>query len=502
MNRTDCLIAATLAGAAGLAWNYLPSAPCWLTIGGLGVTAGVWLEWRVHRQRTTVVELGGLAWDRNAFCQGWLITGATGSGKTRSGIHQLLHQLFHRGFRFGLLCIDDKGVLFETLVGMARHFGREADTTLLQVRPNEAGEDWKPTHRFNLTGDRSIPAGTYARCVVDTAVALGNRQEQSFFRRAAQILIGQGLTALEALGYDVTLENVHNLLTNLADLQSAITELRDRPATAELARQLQDFLNQPPEQRAGVVGTVSNYLHYFTTPEVAEVFSRDSTFSLGELDQGKIICLALPQRLQTERRYLGTFLKQLFHLHVLRRFDRPRDEREKQNLLVLLADEAQHFVTASEDGLSDHSLVDVIREAGAAFIAATQSTTSLIPPLGVEQSKVFTLNLRNRLIFTAADEDDAKASADFLGKKTVLERSWTTSDGKRSQTRTETEAYRVKTHELRKLRKHQCLVVHADKGFRKTVLPPLEADGQVSPWFGWWRGLWRRVLSYRRARTK
>ena len=115
---------------------------------------------------------------------------------------------------------------------------------------------------------------------------------------------------------------------------------------------------------------------------------------------------------------------------------------------------------------------------------------SLIPPLGAEQTMVFKLNLRNRLIFTADDEDDAKASADFLGKKMVLERSWTYSDGKRSQTRTEREDYHMKPHELRKLRKHQCVVVHADKGFTKTVLPPLEADGSVSPWFGWWRRWW------------
>lgn len=301
---------------------------------------------------------------------------------------------------------------------------------------------------------------------MDVAVALGSRNEQSFFRRAAQILIGQGLSALEALGYEVTLENVHNLLTNLADLQTAIAQLRASPTTAELARQLQDFFDQPPEQRAGVLGTVSNYLHYFTTPEMAEVFSRDSTFSLADLDQGKIICLALPHRFQTERRYLGTFLKQLFHLHVLRRFDLPQAERVKLSLLVLLADEAQHFVTASEDGLSDHSLVDVIRESGAAFIAATQSTTSLIPPLGAEQSKVLTLNLRNRLIFTAADEDDAKASADFLGKRIVRERSWTFSDGKRSETINEKEDHRIKPHQLRKLRKYECIVVHADKGFR------------------------------------
>ncbi len=483
MNRTDWLAAATAAGAAGACWFWLPLSHRGI---GLGIVGMATLVFELVRKRSpTVIELGGMTWDRHAFCQSWLITGATGSGKTCSGILHILHQLFKRRSRFGLLCIDDKGVLFETLVAMAGHFGRAQEVVLLQVRPTGAQADWKAQHRFNLIGDRSIPAATYARCVVDTAIAMGNRQEQSFFRRAAQIQIEQGITALEALGYDVTLENVHHLLTNPADLQTAISDLKRSPQTVELGRQLQESMDQPPEQRAGITGTISNYLHAYTTPEVAEVFCRDSTFALGNLDQGRIACLALPQRFQSERRYLGTFLKQLFHLHVLRRFDLPKAEREKQNLLVILADEAQHFVTASEDGLSDHSLVDVIREAGACFIAATQSTTSLIPTLGAEQASVLTLNLRNRLIFTAADEEDAKASADFIGKKTILQKSWTRSDGKRSETLSETEVYHVKPHLLRKLRKHQCIVVHADKGFRKRILPPLEPDGRVSPWFGW-----------------
>lgn len=486
MKTLDWLVALTLAGVAGGGWWLLPSPDGWVVVVGVLFLAWLWQAWRARQERQTVVELGGLRWNRHTFCQGWLITGVTGSGKTRSGIHQLLHQLFRRVRRFGLLCIDDKGVLFESLVAMARHHDRERDMILLQVRPADATPDWKPVHRFNLIGDRSIPAATYAACIVNAAVVLGNRQEQSFFRRAAQIVLGLGIRSLEALAYEVTLENLHTLLNNLADLQKVITQLRERPATAELARQLQDFLDQPPEQRAGIVGTLDNYLRHFTSPEVAEVFSRDSTFSLIELDQGRLVCLAIPHRLQTERRYIGTFLKQLFHLHVLRRFDRPRAQREQLNLLVMLADEAQHFLTASEDGLSDHSLVDVVRESGAAFIAATQSTTSLIPPLGADAAKVLTLNLRNRLLFTAADEDDARASADFLGKKIVRKRSSTFAHGQRSETWTEEEVYRIPPHELRKLRKHQCVVVHADRGFRKRILPPLEPDGSVSPWFRRW----------------
>jgi hypothetical protein len=195
----------------------------------------------------------------------------------------------------------------------------------------------------------------------------------------------------------------------------------------------------------------------------------------------------LPQEYLTERRFVGTFLKLLFYTHALARFDAPAEERVNHNLLLLLADECQHFVSISDDGASDHNIVDLVREAGVAVVAATQSTTSLNPVLGPEAAKVFTLNLRNRLIFTAADEDDAKASAEFVGKRIVKNKSWTWSAGKRSQTLTEAEDYRIKPHELRRLRKHQCVIVHANGRYRKRLLPPLAPDGTVARWFKrWW----------------
>lgn len=69
-----------------------------------------------------IVELKGFKWSREDFCRGWLITGDTGSGKTRSGINQLLFQVFENDDNWGGLCIDDKGVYWETLVEMAKTF--------------------------------------------------------------------------------------------------------------------------------------------------------------------------------------------------------------------------------------------------------------------------------------------------------------------------------------------------------------------------------------------
>lgn len=439
-------------------------------------------------RKAAVVELAGFRWTRADFCRGWLITGDTGSGKTRSGITPLLFQVFKNEPGWGGLCIDDKGLYWETLQQMAHHFGRENDLILLQVRPESAPLSWQPNQTYNLTSDRSVPYNTFAKAVVDTASSLGQAGDKGFFKNQAQVHIARALEILREIRADVTLENAYHLLIDERDLQEALDDL-DAGASSSARHELishfrNRFLNQPPEQIGGVKETIANYLQAFVTPEIAQVFCpAANTFNFADIDRGKIICVAMPQKFQTERRYVNTFLKMLFHTHALRRFDKPKEERQRDNLIVLWADEAQRFVTASEEGMSDYNCVDVIREAQATVVAAAQSSTSFVPPLGREKARVFTLNLRNRLIFKAADEEGALESADFIGKAKVIKKSWGYSGGKMSRNYSEQEEHRIKPHILRTMAKHAAVVVHCERGCRRKMLPPLEPDGSVCEWF-------------------
>ena len=451
-----------------------------------------WLLFDPRNRKARVARLGGLTWKRNQFCRGWLITGDTGSGKTSSGINQLAHQVFQNEPKWGGLCIDEKGVYWETLAAMARHYCREHDLIHLQIRADDTDATWTPPHRFNLTGDRSIPFMTYAKFIVDTATSLGQSGDKGFFKSQAQTHIAHALEMLFELRRPVTLSGAFDLLSDRDLLEEEIENLdrlletpRRVAIHAHFANRL---LTQPDEQLGGVRETIGNYLQNFLTPEVVEVFcASKSTFDFGAIDQGKIILTTMPQKFQTERRYVNTFLKLLFYNHALRRFDKSKGERDQDNLIILWADEAQRFMTASEDGTSDYNCVDVIREAGATIVAAAQSTTSLVPTLGNDKSKVLTLNLRNRLIFRAADEADAVQAADFIGKKRVVKRSWGFNAGKRNVNYSETEEHRIKAHKLRNLRDHECVLVHCERGFRRVMLPPLEPDGTVSGWYsrGW-----------------
>jgi len=451
-----------------------------------------WLLFVPRNWKARVARLGGLTWSRNQFCRGWLITGDTGSGKTSSGVNQLAHQVFQNEPTWGGLCIDEKGVYWETLAGMARYYCRAHDLVHLQIRSDDTNAHWTPPHRFNLTGDRSIPFMTYAKFVVDTATSLGQSGDKGFFKSQAQTHIAHALEMLFELKRPVTLLGAFDLLSDSDLLEQEMENLESLLETPRRAAIYDHFANrlltQPDEQLGGVRETIGNYLQSFLTPQVAEVFcTGESTFDFGTIDQGKIILTTMPQKFQTERRYINTFLKLLFYNHALRRFDKSKGQRARANLLILWADEAQRFMTASEDGTSDYNCVDVIREAGATIVAAAQSTTSFVPPLGNDKSKVLTLNLRNRLIFRAADEADAVQAADFIGKKRVVKRSWGFNAGRRNVNYSETEEHRIKPHKLRNLRDHECVLVHSARGFRRVTLPPLEPDGTVSPWFskGW-----------------
>jgi hypothetical protein len=93
------------------------------------------------------------------------------------------------------------------------------------------------------------------------------------------------------------------------------------------------------------------------------------------------------------------------------------------------------------------------------------------------------LNLRNRLIFKAADEEGAIESADYLGKRRVIKKSWGYSGGRASRNYSEHDEHKVKPHALRNFPKHTALVVHCELGYRRKLLPPIDPNGSVCSWY-------------------
>jgi hypothetical protein len=473
----------------------------WLVV-AFSAAFGAWSLFGESHTGNVVVRLGGLSWSMEDFVRGWLITGRTGSGKTQSGINTITYQIFQNVKNWGGICLDQKGLYWEILVRMAARFGRSDDLILLQTRPTGESVLWRPPHTINITGNPDVPSSTYAKVIVDTALSLtGGRGGNPFFPIRAQLAIQMAFDILRHLECFVTIQNIHSLLMNQTDADALMKRLDEREdeRSEELLASLQGYFDQPPEQFGGVQGTLSTYLEFFLNREIAEVFCADEpTFSVSEIDQGKIVCLAMPQKFQSERLYINTILKLSYYFHALSRFDKPAEERENDNLLILFADEGQEIITGAESAFADHRAAGVIREAKATIVLATQAYTSLLGSLDKRYADVLMLNLSNELIFTVANHDSAVIAAKNIGEHEVTEKSWGWSAGKRSynyQTRIKPwfDAFR-----LRKLPRFTAIVCHCEKPFRKRLLAPITPEGNYPEWFTrlrpdyalrqWWRG--------------
>jgi hypothetical protein len=456
---------------------------------GLGILIGFVLI--AAPGRKSVLRFGSLAWNENELCRHILITGDTGCGKTSSGFHSILVQLTKTISNWGGLVLGVKGDEHGFLAELMAANRRSEDVVHLEVRPHGALDDWQPTHRYNLLSDRSLPWTTHAKAIVDTGASLTEGRQDSFFKPMAQISLANALQLLDEIGVPVTITRAYQVLTARTRLEEALDRLEHQEPSERRIALMEFFQNtfietKAAEQREGIEGTIKTYLSFFLDPDIAEVFCSEesNTFEISDVDEGAVISVTLPQRFVTERRYVNTYLKMLFYYHALRRYDLPKSDQRARNMLLLLADEYQDIVTASEDGISDHKIIDRVRGARCAIIAGMQSEVSADPGIGRDKRKVLSLNFRTRFIFRGADMEGAMASADFIGKKKIWKRSKThKAFSSVTYTRREEEDYKIKPAKLMDLKDHVAVVVHPSKRFVKKLIAPLDARGRVEKWY-------------------
>jgi len=473
--------------AGALAGFFLLTPPLSLVVIALCLAFAAWTLLASDNSGKIVLRLGGLSWTMEDFVRGWLITGRTGSGKTQSAINAITFQIFQNVKNWGGICLDQKGLYWEILVKMAAHFGRADDLVLLQTRPPDRDALWRPPHTINITGNPNVPASTYAKVIVDTAVSLtGGRGSNPFFPTKAQLAIQTAFEILRHLEAYPTIPNIHRLLLNPEDANAALETLmiKDDQRSHELVTALRSYFEQPPEQLGGVQGTLSTYLDFFLNPEISEVFcANEPTFSVSEIDAGKIVCLAMPQKFQSERLYINTVLKLSYYFHAFSRFDKSAEERESDNLLILFADEGQEIITGAESAFADHRAAGVLREARATIVLATQAYTSIHGALDKRHADVLMLNLSNELVFTVANQDSAVIASKNIGEREVVEKSWGWAAGKKSYNYQRKIKPFFEAYQLRKLPKFTAVIRHCEKPFRKRLVPPINPDGAYPKWF-------------------
>ena len=460
----------------------------------------------IYDSHQIVCQIGPWKWDIEEFCTHWLITGDTGAGKTSSGLNRLLISLTEDYPQWGALILDPKGVYWRTVQIILNAAGRPDELAVLRIRsPEERLQDY-PRARFNLIGNPRVPCSTYAQMIVDTHAAhrAGSAAGNSdFFNQRAMEHIARCLELMRALELPFNLCTAYNLLANKDHLKNTLDTVVEHPRAQELLPLVQHFetfyLNLKSEgQSEGELGTIGNFLAPYQQPAVAEVFCSEEpdTVTIDQVDQGKKICLSISEEYAHERKYVFSILKLLFYQHGLRRLDlKARDPRAfwKKNLLVLVGEEFQDVVTSSVGGMSDYSVSGKIREANVALIVLTQSYVSLLPPhANKDQANVLVLNLRNRMIFRAADEECAKQSAAFIGKKIAKKRSRSVGSRGVTYSYQDTEDYKCHPYKLREMPLYRAILVHAGRPgqFKKVSLRMLTGNE-----------IRKDKLTYQRAQT-
>ena len=445
----------------------------------------------IRKPRRVVLRYGGLTWTVQEIARHVLITGDTGRGKTTSGFHSILYQLTENIPDWGGLVLGVKGNESEYIRDLMEHHGRIDDVIEIKVRPSQASTNWEPPHRFNLLSDRQIPWMTHAKIIIDIAASMTSGPQHAFFRPMAQIALSNAFALIDEYGLPVTLKRAYGLLTSRELVAKYIKPFAKADAS-EKQRELAQFFEsnfvgaRAHEQREAITATITTYLEFFMNGDIAKVFCSDepNTFSIDEINRGAVVTLSMPQALVTERRYIQTYLKILFYLQALRRLDRPASQRLNENTLLLVADEFQGLVTASEDGISDYNVIDRIREANAAIIAGMQSETSADPVVGERKRKVLTLNMRTRIAFRAAEMEGATATANFIGKRTIKKRTHSSRPmGPVTTSRREEQEYYVKPERLLRLKDFTAYIVHPSKRIIKKKVVPIDGSGKPYHWY-------------------
>ena len=434
----------------------------------------------------------------------------------------------------GMVIFGAKGNEWQNAVPMLHHFNRDEDMCLLQTRPVGAPPDWRPPAKFNLIGYEQFPADTYAKLLCDTAAAVTGDTEQDFFAVQARDGIANGIRLMRAIrdaqiAKGITKEN--RLIPNLALLARILSALpiynewmvavgaapsekeveeitrgpngervpqrvkKRVPATLasddlRIAREKieKTYWGLPDETRGGVMGNIRNVIGPFTEPEVAEVFCDESTFDIGEICYGKVICLAMPQLFAVQRMYVATIIKTLTFQIGLNIFDLRKDNAAYTNRNVVLIDSDEHQVSAGQEDQQ----VDRTREAQFTLYAATQSRSALYMRYGGKEKGITVLsNLANVFICTSGNDDCAEESVKVIGEAVQIEKSYSGSGGGKGSSTSI--SYKEKAFftkgALKMLPAFHVIFVPAEGKYiyRFMIAMPVTPDGKTPPW---WFGSW------------
>jgi type IV secretory pathway TraG/TraD family ATPase VirD4 len=378
----------------------------------------------------------GNGWTIQDACEGTLILGATGSGKT-SGSGRLLAQSFLSGCFGGIVLTakEDETALWQRY---AEQTGRTEQLCI--VRPGGPFKlnflDYQSTLPFDRGG--SVENTVELFHTILESYSRNKRKADSFWANTAKQLLRNLIRVFRASGARIDIAAIRRFLSEVPiDTEAAragawktsptfgrlIGEARlrtrgtpDEKFMDEAVRYWTvDLPNLADKTRSIVVMDLVSMLDLFFDPAVWDLFCGETTITPEAVFDGAILVIDLPiKKYLSIGRIAQIIWKHLFQLAVERRSD-PNDASRRP--VFLWADEAQNFWSDS-DGLFQATA----RSSRCATVYLTQNIPGFYAQVGGELAKErvdgFLANLCTKIFHNNNDPATNHWAAEQLGKST------------------------------------------------------------------------------------
>ncbi|MDD2709223.1 MAG: hypothetical protein PHV34_14650 [Verrucomicrobiae bacterium] len=375
----------------------------------------------------------GDEWNIGDACQGILILGATGSGKSSGSADMLAIKMLHLGAGGIVLCVkvDEANYWME----LARLTGREKDI----IRVTESQESFNifdyELHRSGRGAGLTLNLVNLFRQLQDLVESKGGQKlNPDFWERACVRLISNAIQLQCALDEPLTLPAVSDIILTApksdeeADdeqwkktskcCRACVKAFLKQKGDFDIKRAVNYFLNDFPtmgdRQRSGITETWEGLADPLLRTPIRQKFCTDTTFTPEDaIDRGKIIVVDLPvKEFDQAGRIAGVIVKFLFQKAVERR--RAASETSRRPCFIW-ADEFQHFVTSY-----DMVFQQTARSSKTSTVYIGQNLPTVLAQLGGQQGEPWMKGLFGNLltkIFHANDEAQTnKFAADVVGE--------------------------------------------------------------------------------------
>jgi hypothetical protein len=389
--------------------------------------------------------MGKDTWRIKDACEGTMIFGGTGSGKTSGSGRAIARSFLAAGFGGLILCAKpDEPALWRAY---AAETGRESDLAMFG-----AGEPWS----FNFMRHESLRSGAGAGLTENivnlfmevASIGSGDARSQGgnpFWERAMRSLVRNCVDLLVMAGEPVSLHAMFDVVRSapaeMASLASPAWKSRSACwRQLEIARDralgksweidcrevagywLSHFPTLGEKTRGSIVAMFSTLAEALMRGKMRELFCEGTTLCPEDVIGGRIVVVDLPVKEWSEvGRMAAVLWKYCLQKSVERRADNA-DGRGRP--LFIWADECQHF-TSRYDPLFQATA----RSSRAASVYLTQNCPSLSAALGggpdgKALADSLLGNMGTKIFHANSDRETNQMAADLVGKRLQALRSF------------------------------------------------------------------------------